>query len=147
MERGGGEARQRVSRFESRPADSDGYRAVETSNRRDDDSFSLSLPPLPPPYRQIPTYWQYFIEVGVLCSAEKHAVDLDGVELVPPVAAARKQNARGAAFRDDGACGPSSSGDRCSGHASGHCRSATATGAGGAGAGGEGAGREGATAT
>lgn len=48
MERGGGEARQRVSRFESRPADSDGYRAVETSNRRDDDSLSLSLPPLPP---------------------------------------------------------------------------------------------------
>lgn len=51
MERGGGEARQRVSRFESRPADSDGYRAVGTSNRRDDDSLSLSLPPLPPPPR------------------------------------------------------------------------------------------------
>lgn len=50
MERGGGEARQRVSRFESRPADSDGYRAVGTSNRRDDDSLSLSLPPLPPPH-------------------------------------------------------------------------------------------------
>lgn len=91
--------------------------------------------------------WQYFIEVGVLCSAEKHAVDLDGVELVPPAAAARKQNARGAAFRDDGACGPPSSGDRCGGHASGHRRAAAATGAGGAGEGGEGAGREGATAT
>lgn len=48
MERGGGEARQRVSRFESRPADSDGYRAVGTSNRRDDDSLSLSLFPPPP---------------------------------------------------------------------------------------------------
>lgn len=91
--------------------------------------------------------WQYFIEVGVLCSAEKYAVDLDGVELVPPAAAARKQNARGAAFRDDGACGPPSSGDRCGGHASGHRRAAAATGAGGAGEGGEGAGREGATAT
>lgn len=134
----GGEAGRRVSRFEPRPADSDEYRAVE---------HRTGVTTILFPFVSTNTDWQYFIEVGVLCSAEKHAVDLDGVELVPPVAAARKQNARGAAFRDDGACGPSSSGDRCSGHASGHCRSATATGAGGTGAGGEGAGREGATAT
>lgn len=125
-------------RIAFRAADSDGYRAGEHRT-----GVTTILFPLV----STNTDWQYFIEVGVLCSAEKHAVDLDGVELVPAVAAARKQNARGAAFRDDGACGPSSSGDRCSGHASGHCRSATATGAGGAGAGGEGAGREGATAT